>query len=122
MCVRQYLISVRHRKYIIPILVPEAGFVHGHSSGWSGAPQSQDPEWWMHCNHVSKNIDPDTGKKFSWNGLAQFTPIDLRVCFREFLSDWRFQVEACRSSATMMAAEKEIAKVCSHMHAHENLY
>ena len=77
-CVREFLHTVRHSKYIIPVLVPDKGPTRMGASGWTG-PGAEDAEWWRHATSCSDCKDPDTGAAFSWSALGRFTPVDLRV-------------------------------------------
>ena len=74
-CVREFLLSVRSKKYLIPVLMPRGA---GHENGWTG-PGSEDKNWWHHAIICSTCKDPDTGKMFSWSPLGQFSPIDGRA-------------------------------------------
>jgi len=67
-CMREFLHTVRHSKYIIPVLVP----------GWTGA-GAEDTTWWLHAHSCSDCKDPDTGAAFSWSTLGRFAPVDLRI-------------------------------------------
>ena len=77
-CVREFLHTVRHSKYIIPVLVPDKGRTRTGPSGWTG-PGAEDKEWWQHAASCSDCKDPDNGAPFSWSALGQFAPVDLRV-------------------------------------------
>jgi len=79
-CIRDFLSAISHYKYIIPVFAPDQGKdieVNGKrvSTGWTGP---ADEDWWQHCRRISPCLHPETGRKFSWAGLSQFKPIDLR--------------------------------------------
>ena len=77
-CVREFLHTVRHGKYVIPVLVPDKGPTRTGPSGWTG-PGAGDAAWWRHADTCSDCKDPDSGAPFSWSELGRFTPVDLRV-------------------------------------------
>ena len=72
-CIRILLACFAHKKYVIPILMPDVG----QELGWSG-PGADAQDWWEHCRIISSNVNPNTGQLLSWAPLAQFSPVDMR--------------------------------------------
>jgi hypothetical protein len=85
-CLFEYINIVQHAKYVIPLLVPDAGETRTGPSGWTG--QYQGKDWWKHaqdiCDPQSQKFGllthprADLFKAIPWNYLANFQPIDLR--------------------------------------------
>ena len=78
-CLREFIHMSNHRKYIIPLLVPDHGETRTGHSGWTGAYVPGDEDWWKHAESICTCKDPDApDKEIPWSYLASFTPIDLR--------------------------------------------
>ena len=81
-CVREYLLALRHFKFIVPVLVPDKGpTANGLSSGWTG-PGPEDKQWFKHIFSIARSADPDTGEPIPlhlWSELSAYVPIDIRL-------------------------------------------
>ena len=87
-CLCEFLHTVKNKKYIIPVLVPDKGGTRTGPSGWTGAYTAGDKGWWKHAQDIFDLENPDFGlaghpmahsfKDMPWDYLENFTPIDMR--------------------------------------------
>ena len=78
-CIREFIHTANHSKYMIPLLVPDRGETRTGPSGWTGEYTPGDKDWWKHAQNICTAKDPDNpGNEIPWSYLASFTPVDLR--------------------------------------------
>jgi len=78
-CLREFIQTATHHKFIIPLLVPDHGATRTGPSEWKGKHSLGDNDWWKQAEKICTGKDPDApDKDIPWSYLSSFSPIDLR--------------------------------------------